>query len=213
MTRLILASFAILLPLSVRADDRFAGLDPYVAAAIERWEVPGVALAVVKDGEVVLFRGYGVCELGTNRNVTPDTAFDIASCAKTFVAAGLALLIDDGKLQWDDPVVKHLPEFQLGDPYLTSHITIRDLLSHRTGLPRGDELFSSPPNLTPQEILRRINHLTPQAELRTKYIYSNAMYFVAHQVHLQQCDVFRRSPGSRARFRPIVGSIHPSADF
>jgi hypothetical protein len=75
-----------------------------------------------------------------------------------------------------------LPEFRLGDSYLTSHITIRDLLSHRTGLPRGDELFNSPPNLTSQEILRRINRLTPQAELRTKYIYSNAMYFVAEQV-------------------------------
>jgi CubicO group peptidase (beta-lactamase class C family) len=182
MTRPILA-IAILLPAALAsADDRFAGVDPYVAAAMRRWEVPGVALAVVKDGEVVLARGYGLCELGTNRKVTPDTAFDIASCAKTFTAASLALLIDDGKLQWDDPVVKHLPEFQLADTYLTSHITIRDLLSHRTGLPRGDELFSSPPNLTPQEILRRINLLKPQAELRTKYIYSNAMYFVADQV-------------------------------
>ena len=182
MTRPILAIAILLLGASAHADDRFAGLDPYVAAAMQRWEVPGVALAVVKDGELVLARGYGLCELGTNRIVTPETAFDIASCAKTFTAASLALLIDDGKLQWDDPVVKHLPEFQLGDAYLTSHITIRDLLSHRTGLPRGDELFNSPPNLTPQEILRRINHLTPQAELRTKYIYSNAMYFVADQV-------------------------------
>ena len=166
----------------VYGDNRFDGLDAYVAAAKDRWGVPGLAVAVVKDGEVVLARGYGLCELGTNRNVSPDTAFDIASCAKSFTAAGLALLIDDGKLQWDDPVVKHLPEFQLGDAYLTNHITVRDLLSHRTGLPRGDELFNSPPNLTPQEILRRINHLTPQAELRTKYIYSNAMYFVADQV-------------------------------
>jgi len=180
----------------VHGEDRFDGLDAYVAAAKDRWEVPGLALAVVKDGEVVLARGYGICELGTSRNVTPDTAFDIASCAKTFTAASLALLIDDGKLNWDDPVVKHLPEFQLADAYLTNHITIRDLLSHRTGLPRGDELFSSPPNLTPQEILRRINHLTPQAELRTKYIYSNAMYFVADQVVArvsgQSCDEFLR---------------------
>src|SRR5262245_45630864 len=76
-------------------DDRFDGLDAYVAAAKDRWEVPGLALAVVKDGEVVLSRGYGLCELGTNRKVTPDTAFDIASCAKTFTAASLAMLIDD----------------------------------------------------------------------------------------------------------------------
>src|ERR1044071_7774244 len=110
----------------VYGDNRFDGLDAYVAAAKDRWEVPGLALAVVKDGEVVLARGYGLCELGTNRNVTPDTAFDIASCAKTFIAASLAMLIDDGKLQWDDPVVKHLPEFQLGDAYLTNHITVRD---------------------------------------------------------------------------------------
>ena len=157
----------LLIIATARADDRFAGLDAYVAAAMSRWETPGVALAIVKDGEVVLARGYGLCELGTDRKVTPDTRFAIASCAKSFTASGLAAAIDDGQLKWDDPVIKHLPEFQLADPYLTNHVTIRDLFTHRTGLQRGDELFNSPPNVTAHEILRRINHLKPLADLRT----------------------------------------------
>ena len=151
---------------TARADDRFAGLDAYVTAAMRRWETPGVALAVVKDGEIVLARGYGVCELGSDRKVTPDTRFAIASCAKSFTASGLAALVDDGKLKWDDPVINHLPEFQLADPYLTSHVTIRDLLTHRTGLQRGDDLFNSPPDIAAPDILRRIAHLKPLADLR-----------------------------------------------
>jgi len=180
MTRFILA-ITILLPALTRGDDRFAGLDPYVAAAMRRWEVPGVALAIVKDGDLVLARGYGVCELGTSRQVTADTCFPIASCNKAFTAASIALLVDQGKLHWDDPVAKHLPGFELADPYLTSHVTLRDLLTHRTGLQRGDDVFSNPTNLSRQQFLARVKHLAPLAELRTKYIYSSAMYAVAGQ--------------------------------
>src|SRR5262245_21096618 len=180
MIRFLLA--LLLLATTARADDRFVGLNDYAVAAMRRWEVPGVALAIVKDGEVVLARGYGVCELGTGRKVTPDTCFAIASCAKSFTAAGLAVLVDEGQLKWDDPVIKHLPEFQLADPQLTSRVTIRDLLTHRTGLQRGDDIFNSPPDIAAPEILHRIAHLKPLAELRTRHIYSSAMYFVADQV-------------------------------
>src|SRR5436309_14599542 len=108
-------------------DDRFAGMDAYIREAMKKWEVPGLAIAVVKDGETVLARGYGVCELGKDGKVTKDTVFAIASCTKSFTAACVAMLVEEGKLGWDDPVVKHLPAFELSDPYRTKHVTLRDL--------------------------------------------------------------------------------------
>ena len=123
-----------------RDGDRFSGMDTYIRAAMGKWEVPGLAIAVVKDGEVVLARGYGVCELGKDRRVTADTAFPLASCSKSFLAAAVGLLVEEGKLRWDDPVARHLPDFELSDRYLTEHVTLRDLLCHRTGLRRCDLL-------------------------------------------------------------------------
>ena len=160
---------------AARVGDRFAGMDPYIRAAMEKWEVPGLAIAVVKDGETVLARGYGVCELGKDRQVTKDTPFPIASCAKSFLAASVGMLVEEGRLRWDDPVVKHLPGFELSDRYLTEHVTLRDLLCHRTGLQRCDMLCDRG-DFGPAEILDRIKYIPPTAELRTKLTYSNAMY-------------------------------------
>jgi pimeloyl-ACP methyl ester carboxylesterase len=110
-----------------RDGDRFTGMDSYIRAAMEKWQVPGLAIAVVKDDEVVLARGYGVRELGKDRKVTTDTAFPLASCWKSFQAAAVGLLVTEGKLRWDDPVARHLPDFEVSDPYLTGHDTLRDL--------------------------------------------------------------------------------------
>src|SRR6266851_1020208 len=134
------ACLLLLGPRPTRAADHFAGIDPYIREAMQKWEVPGLAIAVVKDGELVLARGYGVSELGKDRKVTKDTVFPIASCTKSFTAACAAMLVEEGKLGWDDPVAKHLPGFELSDPYLTKHVTLRGLLCHRTGLRRADLL-------------------------------------------------------------------------
>ncbi len=179
---LCVAACAMLIDATVaRAGDPFEGMDPYINAALKRWQVPGLAIAVVKDGEIVLARGYGLCEIGTVRNVTADTCFDIASCEKSFVAACVAMLVEEGKLSWDDPVVKHLPGFELADPYLTEHVTLRDLLCHRTGLRRAD-LLGEATKFEPKEVLRRLKYLEPIAELRTKFIYNNHMYTVLSEV-------------------------------
>jgi CubicO group peptidase (beta-lactamase class C family) len=161
--------------------DRFAGMDPYIHAALEKWQVPGLAIAVVKGGEIVLARGYGVCEIGTDRKVSADTAFTLASSAKSFTAAALGMLVEEGKLRWDDPVVKHLPDFELADPYLTKHVTLRDLLCHRTGVRRAD-LLGDGAGFDTKEIMRRLKLLEPIAELRTQYIYNNHMYTVLGEV-------------------------------
>src|SRR6185312_612387 len=110
-----------------------ADLDSYVHGAMTQWKVPGLAIAVVKDGHVVMARGYGVRELGKPGRIDADTLFDIASNTKAFTAAALGTLVSGGKLQWDDPVVKYVPGFRLDSPYVTAEITLRDLLSHRSG--------------------------------------------------------------------------------
>jgi CubicO group peptidase (beta-lactamase class C family) len=168
----------------VQAAERFAALDAYVASAMITWEVPGLAIAVVKDGKVALVRGYGVCELGKDRKVTADSIFTIASCTKSFVAACVGLLVEDGKLRWDDPVVRHLPDFKLADPYLTKHLTLRDLLCHRTGLRRAD-LLGDGAGFDSKEVVRRLKYLEPIAEVRSQYIYNNHMYTVLGEVVTQ----------------------------
>jgi CubicO group peptidase (beta-lactamase class C family) len=157
------------------AADIFAGMERYIHTAMKKWEVPGLAIAVIKDGEVVLVRGYGVCELGTEREVTGDTQFTIASCTKSFTATAVGMLIEEGKLKWDDPVVKHLPGFELSSRELTERVTLRDLLVHRTGLPSCDMLGEGA-GFDPQTILGRLKYVQPVAEFRTRHIYSNWNY-------------------------------------
>ncbi|MBI3468668.1 MAG: serine hydrolase [Planctomycetes bacterium] len=168
---------SVFLVSTARADDRFAALDSYVAEAMEKWQVPGLAMAVVKDGEVVLARGYGVRQLGGDSPVTAETMFSIASCTKSFTAACIAMLVDEGKLNWDDPVRKHLPEFKLADAYVTQHVTIRDLLCHRTGLVRGD-LLGMNSGLSRAEMLGRLEFLPQAAPFRSKVTYNNLMFAV-----------------------------------
>ena len=116
-------------------------LDTYTAQAVRDWKAAGLAIAVVKDGQVVFAKGYGVRELGKPAPVDVQTLFAIGSTTKAMTAAAIGMLVDEGKLRWDDPVIQHLPGFQLNDPYVTREITIRDLLTHRAGLPNADVLW------------------------------------------------------------------------
>ena len=156
-------------------------LDAYVEAAMTRWEVPGLAIAVVKDGETIVSRGYGVRALGVSAAVDAETLFSIASCTKAFTSAAVARLIDDAQLQWDDPIARHLPAFQLSSPELTSTVTIRQALAHRTGLPTANMLWRSGA-FDSQEILARLRWLRPAAAPGEKFLYNNNMYLVVGQV-------------------------------
>src|SRR3954464_1540467 len=111
-----------------------ADLDAYVTRALAAFDTPGAAVAVVKDGRVVLAKGYGVRRLGQRAPVDAHTLFQIASNTKAFTTASLAMLVDEDKLAWDDPVTRHLPWFQLSDAYVTRELTVRDLITHRSGL-------------------------------------------------------------------------------
>ncbi len=158
-----------------------ADVDAYVERAITEWEVPGLALAVIKDDSVLIAKGYGVRRLGEAGRVDANTLFAIASTTKAMTAACLGMLVDEGKLSWDDPVTKHLKGFQLYDPYVTRELTVRDLLTHRTGLSRGDGLWYRSP-YSRQEILERVRHLKPSWSFRSRYGYQNIMFVAAGQV-------------------------------
>jgi len=154
------------------------GLDAYVERAIRDWEVPGLALAVVRGDSVVYARGYGVGEMGRPERVDEHTLFAVASTTKAMTAATLGMLVDEGRLEWDDPVARHLPAFQLHDPYVTRELTVRDLLTHRSGLPRGDLLWWASPH-DRAEVLRRVRYLEPSSSFRSAYGYQNIMYLAA----------------------------------
>jgi len=168
--------------LPVPAKDPLKGLDAYILKAMKDWELPGLAVAVVKDDKVVLARGYGVKEVGKNDPVDGNTLFAIGSNTKAFTSTALALLVQDKKLSWDDPATDHLKGFQLYDPYVTREITVRDLLSHRSGLGRrGDALWYGQ-DFDRDEILRRIRFLKPNSSFRSQYGYQNIMFLAAGQV-------------------------------
>ena len=159
----------------------FPGFDDYVNKAIKDWEVPGMAIAVVKDDKIVFAKGYGLREIGKAAPVDEHTIFAIGSSSKAFTAASIAMLADEGKLKWDDPVTQYLPGFQLYDPYVTRQMTVRDLLTHRIGLERGDQLWYATA-YSREEILRRIRHLEPSSSVRSKFGYQNIMFLAAGQI-------------------------------
>lgn len=157
------------------------GFDEYVTNAMKEWEVPGLAIAIVKDDRIVFAKGYGLRELGGTAAVDDHTLFAIGSSSKAFTAAALAMLVDEGKIKWDDPVTKYLPGFQLFDPYSTRELTVRDLVTHRSGLERGDLLWYASP-YDRNEVLRRVRFLKPSWSLRSRYGYQNIMFLAAGQI-------------------------------
>lgn len=159
-------------------------LDAYIARVMKDFEVPGIALAVVKDGKVLLARGYGVRTLGNPTPVDERTLFGIASNTKAFTATALGLLVEAGKLQWDAPVINYLPWFQMYDPFVTRELTIRDLLVHRSGLGlgAGDLLWWPASTYDRKEIARRLRYIKPATSFRSAYAYDNVLYSVAGEV-------------------------------
>ena len=162
-----------------------AQIDSLVALAQEHFTVAGFAIGVVKDGRVVHAKGYGVRSVTTGEPVDEHTNFAIASNSKAFTTTALALLVEEGRLSWDDPVRKHIPEFKMYDPYVTEHFTIRDLLTHRSGLGLGvGDLMFFPDggDFTIDDLLASFQHFKPVSEFRTKFDYDNLLYTVAGEV-------------------------------
>jgi CubicO group peptidase (beta-lactamase class C family) len=163
--------------------DPLAGLDASIRAAKERWQVPGVAVAVVKDNKVLFAQGFGVRDVTKGGAVDADTLFAIGSNTKAFTATALGLLVQEGKISWDDPVLRYLPDFQMYDPLVTRTITVRDLLCHRSGLGTfAGDLMAFGSIYGRAEVIRRIRFIEPAYDFRTGFGYSNLMFLVAGQI-------------------------------
>jgi CubicO group peptidase (beta-lactamase class C family) len=158
-----------------------AAVDLIVGRFMAAFEIPGLAIAIVRPGQADVLRGYGVRRLGRPEPVDTDTLFSIASNTKAFTAAALAMLVEAGKLGWDEPVVKYMPDFALADPAATQMTTVRDLLCHRSGLALGaGDLMQFPKSdRTPEELLRALPHLKLARGFRSGYAYDNILYVVA----------------------------------
>lgn len=169
--------------LQAQSDDpaREKELDAFIEKGMKDWNLPGLSAAVVKDGKVVYLKGFGVRTLGESTAVDADTQFGIMSTTKAMTALAIAMLVDEGKIRWDDPVTRHLPWFQMPTPYLTEQVTIRDLLRHNAGLGNADTLWSRGDYNT-REILERVHYLKPAYSLRSSFIYQNVMYGAAGEV-------------------------------
>jgi CubicO group peptidase (beta-lactamase class C family) len=161
-----------------------ANLDAYVARAMKTFDVPGIAVAIVKDGKMIFAKGYGVRKVGDSTPVDENTLFGIGSNTKAFTSAALATLVDEGRISWDDPVYQRLPGFQMYDPYVSHEMTIRDLLTHRSGmgLGEGDLLFWPHTTYKREEIIYRLRFMKPASSFRSHYAYDNLLYMTAGQI-------------------------------
>ncbi|HOS71361.1 MAG TPA: serine hydrolase [Bacteroidales bacterium] len=160
-------------------------IDVLVENVMKTFDVPGIAVGIVKDGKVIHSKGYGVRSLATGQKVDSNTLFGIASNSKAFTAAALGILVDENKLYWNDRVIDYIPEFRLYDPYVTSEFTIADLLTHRSGLGLGaGDLMIWPGrnDFTVNDIIHNLRFLKPVSSFRSKYDYDNLLYIVAGEI-------------------------------
>ncbi|MFT3890599.1 MAG: serine hydrolase domain-containing protein [Anaerolineales bacterium] len=157
-------------------------IDRFVDQAMQTWNVPGLALAIVKDDEILVAKGYGIREMNKPETTDEHTLFAIGSNTKAFTATAMGLLVQDGKVKWDDPVTEYLPDFKMYDPHTTALITIRDLLCHRAGLGTwaGDMLLMS--KYPTEDIVRRLRYIPPEYSFRAGYGYCNLLYVTAGYV-------------------------------
>jgi CubicO group peptidase (beta-lactamase class C family) len=162
-----------------------------IKSALQAFYTPGMAVGVVHKGEVIFLEGAGAAVLSTpaskktNNTINPQTYFRLASTSKAFTAAALAILVDEGKIAWTDKVIKHLPEFQMQDPWITREFTIEDLLTHRSGLIGGagdSMIWPEPSGFSAQEVIERLKFLSPASSFRSQYAYSNVLYITAGEL-------------------------------
>lgn len=186
--QITLTTLALGLSTSAFSQDRDVMAEDKIDALVERalvdFNIPGIGVGIIKDGEIVLAKGYGIRDIRGTDKVDGDTLFQIASNSKAYTAATISMLVEEGKLNWDDKVTKYIPEFKMFDPYVTREFTIRDMLSHRSGLPLGaGDLLSFPdPVATIESILKAVAVIPPSSSFRSKYDYDNSMYILAGEL-------------------------------
>lgn len=176
----IITVFFSVLGANAQQSSKISALSQYIEDARIKWEIPALAVGIIHNDTIVLLKGYGEREVGTGKTVDENTLFAVASNTKSFTATAMGILVDEGKVDWDDPVCKYLPWFRLYDPYVTENFKIRDLLSHKSGLSTfsGDLIWYGSSH-SREEVVRRAAHLEPHYGFRTDFGYSNIMYLAA----------------------------------
>ena len=164
---------------AAKVKNSLQGFEAFISQAIGDWQVPGLAIAVVCQDEVILKRGFGFRDVEKKLPVTPQTLFAIGSSTKAFTTFAMGMLVDEGKMEWDRPLRNCLPDFELKDPLISQRITPRDLVTHRSGLPRHDKIWYNNHKATRREIVRRLRYLDLNADLRAKFQYNNLMFLTA----------------------------------
>ncbi|WP_395077696.1 serine hydrolase domain-containing protein, partial [Flavobacterium sp.] len=202
-------------------------IDELVEKTLTTFNVPGIAVSVVKDGKVIHSKGYGVKSIISNQKVDENTLFGIASNSKAFTTTAIAMLVEEGKMKWDDKVISHLPNFKMYNDYVTKEFTVRDLVTHRSGLGLGaGDLMIWPDgsNFKPKDVIENLQYLKPVSDFRTKYDYDNLLYIVAGEIiekvsGKSWCDFIEQrimqplkmdnSAGSFVRLKDTTNIIHP----
>ena len=155
--------------------------DAYIQKGMKDWEIPGMAVVVVKDNKILLKKGYGVKELGNSDPVDINTLFVMASTTKALTAVGMGMLVDEGKVKWSDRVIDHLPELHLYDPYVTQELRIKDLFTHNSGVGNSDFLWTAM-QIPGEEIMNKMEMVEPSYSFRGGYTYQNIFYLMAGRV-------------------------------
>lgn len=181
--RLRLFIVASLCSLSLFAQQLPEDLDAWVEASRQDWNIPGMAVGIVKDGEVVYAKGFGEKQLGSGEKVDANTIFSIASVSKNITAAALGILVDEGKIEWEDKISSHIPWFQFKDSWISQEVTIKDALIHRVGLGRvlGNRLQFMTDN-SRDEVLYQLRYMDFEKPFRSSFVYNNVMYSLAGQI-------------------------------
>lgn len=192
---------------TAKAGDAMSGFEGFANTALPAWNVPGASMAIVNGGKVVYAKGFGKRDVKNNLPVTPDTLFAIGSCTKAFTTFVLGQLVDEGKVDWDKPVGRYLPGFRLYDTVASQELTPRDLVTHRSGLPRHDMVWYNNQTLTRKDIVERLQYLPPNAELREKWQYNNLMYLTAGYL-IEQMTGKAWEQAVRERVFTPVGMTH-----
>ena len=205
-------------------------VDSLVELTLKTFNVPGISVGIIKDGKLIHAKGYGIANLETGRKVDEYTLFGIASNSKSYTAAALGILVDEGKIKWDDKVTDYIPEFKMYNPYVTDEFTIRDLLTHRSGLGLGAGdlmMFPDQSDFTKKDIIHNLRYLKQVSSFRTKYDYDNNLYIVAGEVvarasgmswedfieiRMMQPLGFKNSAASVSRLKDATNSIRPHAN-
>ncbi|MCL1974061.1 MAG: serine hydrolase [Bacteroidetes bacterium] len=167
---------------TVNQEEIFQNIEAYTQQVIKEWQIPGLALSIVKDDQIIYAKGFGEKELGNGNPVDEHTAFQIGSVSKSFTALLMAMLVDEGKVDWDDPVKKHLPDFEMFDPWVSDNLLIKDIMIHRTGLPYQSGTYIPCLGYERDDVYKMFKLIKPATSLRTSYDYNNVTFIIAAKI-------------------------------